>query len=115
MLFIVLFNLQVVVTSNAGMWSAFLETHASADVNSRMLPAMEGCILEPHPAELSSLFAGTAYLDLRAADNDTALLRTRLPQVIKNFDYDMNYKVCLLKYNLMFFFCFLAANVADMR
>ncbi|XP_047991830.1 dorsal-ventral patterning protein Sog-like isoform X2 [Leguminivora glycinivorella] len=72
---------EVVVTSNPGVWSAFLETHAASGANSRMLAGMEGCVLEPHPAELAALYAGAAYLDLRAPDNDTALLRTRLPQI----------------------------------
>ncbi|KPI94408.1 Dorsal-ventral patterning protein Sog [Papilio xuthus] len=69
---------EVVVTGATGAWSSWLETHSGS---ARALGGAEGCVLEPAPAELAALQAGTAHLNVRAADNVTQLLRTRVPQI----------------------------------
>ncbi|XP_014367390.2 dorsal-ventral patterning protein Sog [Papilio machaon] len=69
---------EVVVTGATGAWSSWLETHSGS---TRALGGAEGCVLEPAPAELAALQAGTAHLNVRAADNVTQLLRTRVPQI----------------------------------
>lgn len=75
------FFFQIIVNGNLGPWSAWLETHAGGGEGARPLTGIEGCVLEPTAAELTALHAGAAYFDIRASDNDTAVLRTRLPQV----------------------------------
>ncbi|GBP23181.1 Dorsal-ventral patterning protein Sog [Eumeta japonica] len=71
---------EVIVSGIDGAWSSWLETHAGGG-GWRALPGQEGCILEPTGAELAAIDAGAAYLEVRAQDNATALLRTRLPQI----------------------------------
>lgn len=74
--------LQVVVSGMTSAWTPWLETHTGGGGASRILSGAEGCILEPTPGEMAALHAGAAYLDLRPADNnDTQLMRTRIPQV----------------------------------
>jgi hypothetical protein len=68
------------VSGNVGAWTAWLDARPGSS-EARVLVGVEGCVLEPTALELTSLHAGTAFLDIRASDNDTALLRTRLPQV----------------------------------
>ncbi|XP_063825569.1 dorsal-ventral patterning protein Sog [Ostrinia nubilalis] len=70
---------EVTVMGSAGPWSAWLETHPGSEA--RSLTGIEGCVLEPTAAELSALHDGVAFLDIRAADNDTAILRARLTQI----------------------------------
>lgn len=63
-------------------WTLWLETYTGNGGGSRILAGAEGCILEPTSGELAALHAGAAYLDMRPADNnDTQLMRTRVPQV----------------------------------
>lgn len=71
------------ITSGEGGWSAWLETHSggAGGGSTRSLPGIDGCILEPTGLELAALHAGVAYIDIRAPDNSTALLRTRLEHV----------------------------------
>lgn len=73
----------MVVTGATSAWSSWLETHSGS---ARMLGGVEGCVLEPAPAELAALQAGTAHLNVRAPDNVTELLRTRIPQVSYHFE-----------------------------
>ncbi|XP_026327487.1 dorsal-ventral patterning protein Sog [Hyposmocoma kahamanoa] len=73
---------EVVVSGMTSAWTPWLETHTGSGGGSRNLAGAEGCVLEPTPGELAALHAGAAYLDLRPADNnDTQLMRTRLPQI----------------------------------
>lgn len=59
----------------------WLETHAGGEDNARELGGDEGWVLEPSAAELVAIHIGAAFLELRAQDNVTALLRTRAPQI----------------------------------
>lgn len=74
---------QTVVTGgNARSWSSWwLESHAGAEGGARELGGEEGWVLEPTAAELVALHVGASYLELRAHDNVTVILRTRVPQV----------------------------------
>ncbi|XP_068633387.1 dorsal-ventral patterning protein Sog [Battus philenor] len=72
---------EVTVSGSTGIWSAWLESHAGGVKEARPLSGVEGCVLEPTPAELAALHSGSAYLNVRAADNVTELLRTRIPQI----------------------------------
>ncbi|KAL4715900.1 hypothetical protein ACJJTC_013200 [Scirpophaga incertulas] len=72
---------EVTVSGNAGAWSAWLDTRPGMGEGDRVLVGVEGCVLEPTTAELTALQVGAAFLEIRAADNDTALLRARLPQI----------------------------------
>lgn len=71
----------MVVSGSAGVWSAWLEGYAGGGGGTRPLTGVEGCVLEPTPVEMAALHAGAAYLNVRAADNVTEVLRTRIPQV----------------------------------
>ncbi|XP_032516989.2 dorsal-ventral patterning protein Sog isoform X1 [Danaus plexippus] len=71
-------NYEVVVNGYAGSWTAWLEGNPNGP---RILPGIEGSILEPSPSELLALNSGSAHLNIRTSDNDTEFLRTRLPQI----------------------------------
>ncbi|XP_045516979.1 dorsal-ventral patterning protein Sog [Pieris brassicae] len=74
-------NYEVTINGYNGGWSSWLESHALGSSAPRALSGQEGSVLEPTPAELSALHAGAAYLNVRAAENGTEFLRTRLPQI----------------------------------
>lgn len=72
----------VITGSNARSWSSWwLETHTGGEGGARELGGEEGWVLEPTAAELVALHVGAAYLELRH-DNVTALLSTKVPQII---------------------------------
>ncbi|XP_050351224.1 dorsal-ventral patterning protein Sog isoform X2 [Nymphalis io] len=72
-------NYEVVINGYSGSWSAWLDSHAIG--GPRPLAGAEGSVLEPSSMELTALNNGNAYLNVRASDNDTEFLRTRLPQI----------------------------------
>ncbi|CAG4956546.1 unnamed protein product [Colias eurytheme] len=74
-------NYEVFVNGYNSAWSSWLEGHAIGSTGPRALSGSEGSILEPSPSELAALHAGAAYLNIRAADNGTEFMRTRLPQI----------------------------------
>ncbi|XP_041978998.1 dorsal-ventral patterning protein Sog isoform X2 [Aricia agestis] len=74
-------NYEVFINGYNGPWYAYLECHAFPVSGPRALPGSEGSILEPTAAELTALNAGAAYVNIRTSDNDSAILRTRVPQI----------------------------------
>ncbi|XP_053609140.1 dorsal-ventral patterning protein Sog [Plodia interpunctella] len=72
---------EVVITGNAGAWTAWLDTHSVEGGAVRPLLGAEGCVLEPSSAELGSLHIGSAFLSIRSTDNVTVVLNTLLPKI----------------------------------
>lgn len=101
------FHQTVVTGGNARSWSSWwLEANAGGDTGARELGGEEGWVLEPTAAELVALHVGAAFLELRAHDNVTVILRTRVPQVIVTIFF-ISACECLIDRYYCFPFCFL--------